>query len=111
MTHSMKLAHSPFMSVKLGKKTVEMRLFDEKRQLVKSGDTIEFTDTDTLETLLVTVKRVRVFDSFSLLYNSYPKTAIGYTESQTADPEDMKKYYPEDMQKKYRAAAIEIALK
>ena len=45
MKHSMKLNPAPFGLIKAGKKTVEMRLFDEKRQRIKAGDIIEFTNT------------------------------------------------------------------
>ena len=41
----MKLNPAPFAMIKSGKKTIELRLFDEKRQQIKAGDAIEFTNT------------------------------------------------------------------
>ena len=35
MIHTMKLDAVPFEKIKSGKKTVELRLFDEKRQKIK----------------------------------------------------------------------------
>ena len=35
MLHEMKLQNGPFNSIKNGKKTIELRLYDEKRQKVK----------------------------------------------------------------------------
>ena len=42
MLHEMKLQNGPFNSIKNGKKTIELRLYDEKRQKVKIRDKIEF---------------------------------------------------------------------
>ena len=42
MIHRMKLKKSPFMKIKNNKKTVELRLNDEKRQKEHVGDFIEF---------------------------------------------------------------------
>lgn len=46
MLHQMKLKSEPFEKMKSGAKTVELRLNDEKRQLVQIGDFIEFTLID-----------------------------------------------------------------
>lgn len=43
MLHKMKLQQSPFERIKEGKKSVEFRLFDEKRKQIKIGDQIEFS--------------------------------------------------------------------
>ena len=43
MLHKMKLNKSPFERIKNGTKTIEFRLFDEKRQQIKVGDKIEFS--------------------------------------------------------------------
>lgn len=56
-THSMKLNDGPFAMIASGQKTVECRLFDEKRRQVALGDTIVFTNA-TDETKTVTVKVV-----------------------------------------------------
>ena len=40
--HEMRLHNSPFKLIKSGTKTIEMRLNDEKRQLIKVGDSIKF---------------------------------------------------------------------
>ena len=47
MTHSMQLTPSPFQMIKEGTKTIELRLFDEKRRKIQIGDIIEFSNTDT----------------------------------------------------------------
>ena len=49
MKHNMNLNNRPFKSIKEGTKTIELRLNDEKRSLLKVGDEIEFTNRDTNE--------------------------------------------------------------
>lgn len=48
MLHCMKLNRDPFEKIKSGSKTIEMRLFDEKRQRISVGDFIEFSSADNL---------------------------------------------------------------
>ena len=42
MIHEMKLNKEPFEKIRDGKKTIELRLNDEKRQRVRVGDSIVF---------------------------------------------------------------------
>ncbi len=68
MLHKMKLQRDPFEKIRQGKKTVELRLYDEKRQGVQMGDEIEFTDlTEPSRKLLTKVLRLHLFDSFEEL--------------------------------------------
>ena len=110
--HHMKLNPEPFGMIKSGKKTIELRLFDEKRQKIKAGDTIVFTNTDTGETLSAKVIKLHCFASFEELYQSLPLLQCGYTEEDVAQasPEDMQQYYSSEEQKKYGVVGIEIAL-
>ena len=56
MLHKMKLNESPFERIKNGTKTIEFRLYDEKRQKIKVGDKIEFSKLPDLdEKILVEV--------------------------------------------------------
>ena len=49
MIHKMKLNESPFERIKNGTKTIEFRLYDEKRRQVKIGDKIEFSKLPDLQ--------------------------------------------------------------
>ena len=49
MTHSMQLQPSPFKMIRDGTKTIELRLFEEKRKIIRIGDTISFTNTVSKE--------------------------------------------------------------
>ena len=108
--HSMSLNPGPFVALKSGRKTVEMRLNDEKRQIVKAGDFIRFCNLDTNEQLLVKVVDRIVYPSFYELYSEHDKISIGYTESERAHPSDMLEYYSEDRIKKYGALALIVEL-
>ena len=68
MVHQMKLLESPFERIKNGTKTIEFRLFDEKRKQIKIGDQIEFSKLpDLKEKLLVDVIELYKEDTFETL--------------------------------------------
>lgn len=113
MKHIMKLQASPFGMIESGKKTIELRLNDEKRQKLKIGDEIEFICTDDADkTVGVRVTNIYHFDNFAQLYKSLPLLKCGYTEDDVrfANPDDMNVYYPPDKQMKYGVIGIEIML-
>ena len=65
MLHKMKLNESPFERIKNGTKTIEFRLYDEKRQQIKVGDKIEFSKLpDLQEKLEVDVMELYKEESF-----------------------------------------------
>ena len=54
--HMMNLNPSPFNMIREGYKTIELRLYDEKRKLISVGDIIIFSNTvDSNDTLCVKV--------------------------------------------------------
>lgn len=108
--HTMNLHPAPFAMIKSGEKTIELRLYDEKRQKIKAGDTIRFTSTETGETLERRVAKLHVFDSFDRLYQSLPLLQCGYTQADvhTAKPSDMEQYYSPQEQAKYGVVGIEL---
>lgn len=108
--HEMKLHSAPFGMIKSGKKTIELRLYDEKRQKIKPGDQILFTNTATGETLEKTVVKLHIFPDFAALYAALPLLQCGYTEEDiaTAHPDDMNMYYSAEDQAKYGVVGIDI---
>lgn len=109
-THHMKLHAAPFAMIKSGEKTIELRLYDEKRQKIKEGDVITFTNTSTGEQLHKTVKKLHRFASFEELYQNLPLLQCGYTaeDVDTAHPSDMEQYYSAEEQEKYGVVGIEL---
>ena len=110
MIYNMKLQRNPFELIKNGSKTIELRLYDEKRRLIKIGDLIDFTNIDTNEVLHVKVKALHIFKDFNDLYNHFNKISIGYKEQEEATPIDMEKYYSKEEQMKYNVVGMEIEL-
>ena len=82
MLHKMKLQEDPFERIKNGTKTVEFRLYDEKRQSIQIGDEIEFSRLPELqEKLLVKVIDLYKEDSFEKLFK---KVFVGEDEEKIA---------------------------
>lgn len=106
--HKMKLRPAPFAAIQSERKTLELRLNDEKRQKIKLGDTIVFTQTETRETLRAVVVDVRRYPDFEALYRAEDPLTMGYSEGETADPRDMSQYYQDGEIRKYGTLAIEI---
>lgn len=107
--HRMHLAPMPFDRMERGEKTIEMRLYDEKRRKIRIGDVIRFESTeDETDVMYMLVQDLYVFDSFAALYRSLPLTACGYTEQElpSASPADMDRYYPPEEQRKYGVVGI-----
>ena len=91
MLHEMTLFPKPYASIASGQKTIELRLYDEKRQSIQIGDHIRFTNTeDALQTTLCEVVQLHVFKNFADLYENLPLLKCGYT------PEDVVNAHPDD---------------
>ena len=110
MIYNMNLAPSPFKAISLGKKTVEMRLYDEKRSIINIGDEIEFENIDTHQKIKCMVINLTRYKDFFELYSNFDKTVLGYDENETANAEDMYAYYFPEQIKMYGVLAIEIKL-
>lgn len=112
MEHAMKLNSEPFNKIKSGIKTIELRLYDEKRRQISIGDTIVFTNTLDKTAIRVRVKAVHVFKSFCELYDALPLLKCGYTATDInqASPIDMEKYYSKEQQNQFGVVGIEISL-
>lgn len=108
MKYEMKLNNGPYVNIKNGTKTIELRLNDNKRQLLKIKDLIEFTNKETLEQMLVEIQNLYHYPSFDELYKHFDKVSMGYKENDVADPKDMEKYYSKEEQEKYGVLGIEI---
>lgn len=108
MTHKMKLHREPFEMIKSGKKTIELRLYDEKRRQISVGDEIEFTRLGGDEKIACRVIALHIFASFAELYEELPLFKCGYTEADisTAVPDDMNVYYSHKEQKNTALSAL-----
>lgn len=111
VTHPMTLQEAPFEAFASGRKTVELRLCDPKRQLLRVGDMIEFKIEWTRTCHLAEVQSIRYFPSFEALYAELLPTlgaeALGYREGEIPHPSDMLRYYSQDNINYYGVLAIE----
>ena len=110
MIHKMRLNKQPFEMIKNGTKTIEMRLNDEKRQLIKINDIIEFENRDSLEIIRVKVINLYRYKDFCELYKHFNKRQLGYNVDDIFDYHDMEKYYSIEEQEKYGVLGIEVTL-
>jgi ASC-1-like (ASCH) protein len=111
MIHYMNLHSLPFEMIAARKKTIELRLLDEKRQKIAVGDCLVFTNTTEPERQLrCVVRRLHRFTNFAELYATLPLDQCGYLPEELADarPEDMDLYYPPEKQKQYGVVGIEL---
>ncbi len=113
MNHNMKLNPSPFTAIETGKKNIELRLNDEKRQQIKIDDTITFTNTvDSEQKLFTKVIALHHAPSFLELFTTIPLSVCGFDGA--LSPEEaanaMRQYYFEEAEMKYGALGIELVL-
>lgn len=112
MIHEMRLDPKPFELIKSGKKTVELRLYDEKRQRLNKGDDIIFiNNADENEKIAVTVKELHIYTSFSELFTVIDPKLCGYAPDTTVDTaiKEMRKYYSEELESSYGVIGIKIS--
>lgn len=121
-TFEMHLSDDMFEKVKSGRKTVEIRLFDDKRKLIDVGDYIEFVKCgDERARVLRRVADLDIFESFEELFETEELlegkwvSKLRYTPEQVGSPanatakemaEAMYKYYDEAQVKKYGVTAF-----
>ena len=105
MLHKMKLNESPFERIKNGTKTIEFRLFDEKRQKIKVGDQIEFSKLpDLQEKLLVDVLEIYRDDTFENLF----RKLFNDEKEIERRVESIRQYYSQEKEKEYGVIGIKI---
>ena len=109
----MNLMPAPLKMIREGRKTIELRLYDEKRKQINIGDIITFINTENKDDeLTALVTDLYVFNNFDELYKNLPLLECGYIEDDiaSASPADMELYYPKDKQKLYGVVGIKLSL-
>jgi len=103
-TWRMGLQEEYLKAIAEGRKKVEGRLYDEKRQGIRPGDTIIFENK-----LMVVVKDVRVYSSFrEMLENEGLENVLPGVKSIEEGLKIYRKFYSEEKEKRYGVAAIEV---
>ncbi len=99
--HEMRLNKESFNAIKNKKRTIEIRLFDEKRKSIKINDIIKFNLMDYSDSFEVKVIGLMRFKNLNDLFNNI--------NSNNADSIDnIKSFYTEDEIKKYGLLGIVV---
>lgn len=109
-THEMRLQAEPYAKIARGEKTVEMRLNDEKRRLLRVGDHIRFVPMQGEGALLTRIVALKDFPDFAALYAACDHRTLGYAPDEPCDPSDMARYYAPDEIARYGTLAITVEL-
>ena len=109
MLHKMKLQEDPFERIKNGTKTVEFRLYDEKRRTIQIGDEIEFSKLPELqEKLLIKVIDLYKEESFEKLFK---KVFVGEDKEKIIEKaKSMNRFYTPEQEKEYGVVGIKIEI-
>lgn len=111
MIYEMRLHPAPFELIKFGKQTIEVRLFDEKRQQIKVGDEIVFIKRpEENEQITVQVTGLSLFKTFKELFQSIDKAEFGYSPKDTLEYQVlcMHQYYTKEDEQKYGVLGIHV---
>ncbi len=108
-THVMSLSPDSFEMIEVGIKTIEMRLYDEKRKKISRGDYIKFISTmNDNKQLDVKVIDIYRYNNFEELYKEFNKVKLGYREDEISHYTDMEQYYSKEDIAKYGVIGIEV---
>ena len=112
MKHEMKLQPKYFNFILNGTKRIEIRLFDEKRQLIKIGDTINFLKEPNLkETFNAKVIGLLRYNSFEEMFRDFDISILS-DKSMTKKEliSVLEKFYTKEKQKEFGVLGIRIEL-
>ena len=108
MKHEMGLQSKYFDYIKNGTKRIELRLFDEKRQKIKIGDTIEFTNPDG-EKLLAKVVGLLRYGSFEDLFRDFDISILACASMTKQELLDvLNGFYPAEKQAEMGVVGIRV---
>lgn len=106
--HNMGLQDKYFDFIKSGTKRLELRLYDEKRQKIKLGDTIRFKNSRG-EILRCRVEALHLYPDFATLFADFPKEMLADASiSKNEMLEIMSEFYPEKRQLETGVVGIQI---
>ncbi len=108
--HNMNVKTKYYNLLKSGKKTIELRLFDEKRQKIKVGDMITFSDaSDSTDTFQAKVIQLHKAENFKDLCQKIKPSQAGFTTKEELLTV-LEEFYTPFAQKKFGVVGIEISL-
>lgn len=107
-THKMSLQRKYFDMIFKGEKTIELRLFDDKRQKINIGDKIQFNASGSTAFFEVNVVGLVRAQTFERLFQIIPVQKCGFTGAQEA-VKVMSEFYSKDMQQELGVLGIVVS--
>lgn len=107
MKHVMSLQRFSFEKILNGSKKIDVRLFDEKRQMIRPNDLIEFVCRELDERLMCVVKAFLVFDTADNMVDVLPPSLFGYDNREEIRVR-LRRLFPKEAQLKYGVMGIII---
>lgn len=108
LTHQMQLSESSFEKIARGQKTIESRLFDEKRRRIDAGDFIVFTHRENpsqkITARVTALYRYTIFDE---LFSAFPPTHFG-GESKAVLLSEIHQLYSPEEERQFGVVGIKI---
>ena len=108
--HKLHLHKEPFELIRGGLKTIEARLYDERRQRIDIGDEITFASRENGQTLTVTVTKLHRAPTFYELFLHCGSEKFGGTSPEET-ARAMEKFYTYNDQLRYGVVGIEFIKK
>ena len=103
--HNMTLKQPYYEYIRSGYKTIELRLYDSKRQLIRPGDEIVFQNGDMTNT--VVVKGLVRAENFESLFDIIDVKKTGLETKERAI-DIMEEFYDKDAQAKFGVVGIVV---
>ncbi len=109
-THQMNLQSKYFDFIKNGTKRIELRLYDEKRQQIKLGDSIEFSKSENEKFKAKVIGLLR-YETFSDLFNDFDISVLA-DQSMTKQEllNVLQEFYTPEKQAQYGVLGIRLEL-
>lgn len=112
MKHEMKLQPKYYDFILNGTKRIEIRLFDEKRQQIKIGDTIKFLkEPELIESFNVKVVDLLRYNNFEEMFKDFDISVL-VDKSMTKEEliSVLEEFYTKEKQEQYGVLGIKIEL-
>jgi len=109
MNNKLNLKNKFFLLIKNHKKTIELRLYDEKRKIIKLNDIITFENRDTKENLTAKVINLYKAKTFEELVKNIDIEKTGFKTIEELK-ENILEFYSIEKQNTYGVLGIEFKL-
>lgn len=112
MEHKIKLQPQYYNYILYGTKRIEIRLYDEKRQQIKIGDTIIFLkEPDLNESFKTKVTGLLRYNSFEDMFKDFDTSILSDKSMTKKDLINvLEQFYTKEKQKQYGVLGIRIEL-